>query len=49
MTVVASVCGYRDGSGIHCVIERLEQHALRDLILAHRLRSLTTKVSSVKS
>ncbi len=33
MTVVASVYGHRDGSGIHRVIERLEQHPLRDPIL----------------
>ncbi len=38
MTVVASVYGHRDGSGIHRVIERLEQHPLRDPILANRFR-----------
>ena len=49
MTDVASDYGYRDGSGVHQVLRRLEERAAKDLALAEQLESLRRKVSSVKS
>jgi len=49
MTAVAKDYGYRDGSGVHRVVQRLEEKSASDPALARRLRALTAKVSSVKS
>ena len=49
MTQVAREYGYRDGSGVHRVVQRLEAAAKEDHALAHRLQQLADKVSSVKS
>lgn len=49
MTAVAADVGYRDGSGIHCVVERLKKRAEHDQALAHRLKALAREASSVKS
>ena len=49
MTVVAADYGYRDGSGIHRVIQRLEEEAKSDQALSRRLKSLAREASSVKS
>ncbi len=49
MTEVAADYGYRDGSGVHQVVKRLEQQATTDHALANRLHELTEAVSSVKS
>jgi REP element-mobilizing transposase RayT len=49
MTTVAADYGYRDGSGIHRVVQRLDQRAQHDPALARRLKTLTQRVSSVKS
>ena len=49
MTEVAAEYGYRDGSGVHQVVKRLEERARSDRALARRLRELTQAVSSVKS
>ena len=49
MTEVAAQYGYRDGSGVHQVIRRLEQRARTDFALARRLRELKHEMSSVKS
>ncbi len=49
MTEVAADYGYRDGSGVHQVVKRLEQRAGKDQALARRLQELTEAVSSVKS
>ncbi len=49
MTDVAADYGYRDGSGIHRVIQRLQKKAEGDQELARRLKGLAAKVSSVKS
>ena len=49
MTEVAAEYGYRDGSGVHQVVKRLEQRARTDRALARRLRELTDAVSSVTS
>ncbi len=46
---VAADYGYRDGSGIHRVVQRLEQKAKDDQALARRLKALTKHVSSVTS
>ena len=48
MTEVAAEYGYRDGSGVHQVVKRLEERARTDRALARRLRELTDAVSSVK-
>ncbi len=40
MTTVAADYGYRDGSGIHCVIQRVEEKAKRDRALSRRLKAL---------
>jgi hypothetical protein len=49
MTTVAADYGYRDGSGIHRVLQRLEEKAKSDRTLARRLKLLASEVSSVKS
>jgi hypothetical protein len=49
MTKVAADYGYRDGSGIHRVVQRLEKKAKDDRALARRLKTLTAKASSVNS
>ena len=49
MTELAKEYGYRDGSGVHRVVHRLEQAAKEDRDLAHRLQQLADRVSSVKS
>lgn len=49
MTKVAADYGYRDGSGIHRVVQRLEKKAKDDPALARRLKTLTVKASRVKS
>ncbi len=49
MTTVARDYGYRDGSGVHRVVQRLEASAENDRTLARRLKSLAKHVSSVKS
>ena len=48
MTEVAAAYGYRDGSGVHRVIQRLEERAKVDQALARHLETLTAKASSVK-
>ena len=48
MTAVAGEYGYRDGSGVHRVIERLQERAKSDRTLARRLKSLASEVSRVK-
>ena len=49
MSTVAADYGYRDGSGIHRVVQRLEEKAKDDQALARRLKSLAKRVSSVTS
>jgi putative transposase len=49
MTMVAEDYGYRDGSGVHRVIQRLEEKAKSDGPLARRLETLARHVSNVKS
>jgi hypothetical protein len=49
MTELAKQYGYRDGSGIHRVVHRLEEAAKEDRDLAHRRQQLADRVSSVKS
>lgn len=49
MTTVAAEYGYRDGSGVHRVVQRLEKRAEEDRVLARRLKALTKRVSNVKS
>ena len=49
MTELAKEYGYRDGSGVHRVVHRLEEAAKEDRDLAHRLQQLADRVSSVKS
>jgi hypothetical protein len=49
MTTVAADYGYRDGSGIHRVVQRLEKKAKDDQVLSRRLNALAKEVSSVKS
>jgi PIN domain nuclease of toxin-antitoxin system len=39
--------GYRDSSGVHRVVHRLEEAAQEDRDLAHRLQQLADSVSSV--
>jgi REP element-mobilizing transposase RayT len=45
MTAVAADYGYRDGSGVHRVVQRLEERAKNDRALARRLKSLAREVS----
>ena len=40
MTTVAADYGYRDGSGVHRVIKRLEENANSDRALSRRLKAL---------
>ncbi len=49
MTTVAADYGYRDGSDIHGLVQRLEKKAKDDQALARRLKALAKRVSSVKS
>ena len=49
MTRVAADYGYRDGSGIHRVVQRLEEKAKTDRTLARHLKALAEAVSNVKS
>ena len=49
MTVVAADYGYRDGSGVHRVVHRLEDNAQHDRSLSRHLKSLTEKVSSTRN
>ena len=49
MTQVAKQYGYRDGSGVHQVVKRLEEKAQSDRGLSGHLQALTEAVSSVKS
>ena len=49
MTTVAAEYGYRDGSGVHHVIKRLEEKAKRDRALSRRLKALAKNKSSIKS
>ena len=48
MTAVAKQYGYRDGSGVHRVIQRLEGRAKEDRQLDRQLKSLASQMSSVK-
>ena len=49
MTVVAKDYDYRDGSGVHRVLQRLEEKVQHDRNLSRRLNNLAKQVSSVKS
>jgi putative transposase len=49
MTELAKEYGYRDGSSVHRVVQRLEQAAQADPVLAAHLKQLADRVSSVKS
>ncbi len=49
MTTVAADYGYRDGSGIHRVVQRLEKKSKDDQAFARRLKALAKRVSSVRS
>ena len=49
MPAVAADYGYRDGSGVDRVVQRLDEKAKRDQALARRLKALAREVSSVKS
>ena len=49
MTKVAAQYGYKDGSGVHQVVKRLEERAKSDRALSARLTALADAVSSVKS
>ena len=49
MTTVAADYGYRGGSGVYRVVERLEAEAKKDRALTQHLNSLRAAVSSVKS
>ena len=48
MTHVAEQYGYRDGSGVHRVVKRLEARAAEDRQLARKLKQLAEQVSRVK-
>ena len=49
MTEVADDYGYRDGSGVHRVLQRLEEKAQHDRSLARHLKKLAEQMASVKS
>ncbi len=49
MTTVAADYGYRDGSGVHRVVERLEAKAKSDRALDRQLKRLVREMSSVRS
>lgn len=49
MTTVAGDYGYRDGSGVHRVVQRLEKKAEGDQALGRRLKALAKQVSNVTS
>ncbi len=48
MTTAADY-GYRDGSGVHRVIKRLEEKAKSDRALSRRLKTLAKNTSSIKN
>jgi REP element-mobilizing transposase RayT len=48
-TDVAAAYGYRDGSGVHRVVERLESKARTDSTLQARLEAWRAELSTVKS
>jgi hypothetical protein len=48
MTEVAEDLGYRDGSGVHRVLQRLEEKAQHDRSLSRHLKKLAEQVSRVK-
>ena len=43
MTDVAEAYGYRDGSGVHQIVRRLEARAMKDRQLRKHLQRVTTK------
>ena len=47
MTEVAEDYGYRDGSGVHRVLQRLEEKAQHDRSLSRHLKKLAEQVSRV--
>ena len=49
MTIVAKDYDYSDGSGVHRVLQRLEEKAKHDRSLSRHLNKLTKRLSSVKS
>ena len=49
MTEVAEDYGYRDGSGVHRVLQRLEEKARHVRSLSRHLKKLAEQVSSVES
>ncbi len=49
MTEVAEAYGYREGRGVHRVLQRLEEKAQHDRSLSRHLKKLADQVSSVKS
>ena len=49
MTSVAADYGYREGSGVHRVVQRLDESAKVDAALARHLKALAKEVSRVKS
>ncbi len=49
MAALAREYGYGDGSGVHRLVERLEQRAKSDRGLSRQLQALQREVSSVKS
>ena len=48
MTAIGKELGYADGSGIHQVVKRLEELAIKDKMLKQKMNRLS-KLSSVKS
>ena len=48
LTVVAESYGYRDASGVHRVVERLEQKCAADRALARRLARYRAGLSNVE-
>ncbi len=47
MTEVAKVFGYRDGSGVHRVVQRLEARAEQDRELSRQLQALVRRLAKV--
>jgi hypothetical protein len=45
--IYRDVYGYRDGSGVHRVVKRLEEAARRDKVLSQRLNALAGEATSV--
>jgi hypothetical protein len=48
MTEVAKLFGYRDGSGVHRVVQRMEARAKQDRQLGRQLQALVSCLSRVK-